>query len=99
MFYNVSSNDTPLTRHIKAYYKTRRTHPNLSAMGKLIVMFMCFIPLRSVGFACQLLGKFDMRDMFKKGEIMIGGIFPIFNKQENILASFENKPSNGECKG
>ncbi|XP_076853458.1 extracellular calcium-sensing receptor [Brachyhypopomus gauderio] len=30
---------------------------------------------------------------------MIGGIFPIFNKQENILASFEKEPHNAECKG
>ncbi|XP_026783494.1 vomeronasal type-2 receptor 1-like [Pangasianodon hypophthalmus] len=37
--------------------------------------------------------------MFKEGDIMIGGIFPIFNKQENILASFENKPPKAECKG
>lgn len=68
-------------------------------MGKLIVIFMCVKLFTSVGFACQLLGKFDMRDMFKEGDIMIVGIFPIFNKQENILSSFENKPSKGECKG
>ncbi|KAM9481460.1 extracellular calcium-sensing receptor-like [Clarias gariepinus] len=49
-------------------------------------------------FACLLLGKFDMQDMFRGGDIMIGGIFPIFNKQENILDSFENKPRKAECK-
>lgn len=68
-------------------------------MGKLIVFYMCLIFYTPVGFGCQLLGKFDMRDMFKEGDIMIGGIFPIFNKQENILASFENKPPTAECKG
>ncbi|TSK38408.1 Extracellular calcium-sensing receptor [Bagarius yarrelli] len=50
-------------------------------------------------FACQLLGKFNMKDMFKGGDIMIGGIFPIFNKQENVLASFENTPPKAQCKG
>ncbi|XP_066540567.1 extracellular calcium-sensing receptor [Hoplias malabaricus] len=30
---------------------------------------------------------------------MIGGIFPIFNKQENVLTSFQTKPPKGECKG
>ncbi|XP_046720769.1 extracellular calcium-sensing receptor [Silurus meridionalis] len=52
-----------------------------------------------MGFACQLLGKFDMQDMFKEGDIMIGGIFPIFNKQENIVASFTKKPPKVECTG
>ncbi|XP_060734684.1 extracellular calcium-sensing receptor [Tachysurus vachellii] len=40
-----------------------------------------------------------MRDMFKEGDIMIGGVFPIFNKQDNVLTSFENKPPKAECKG
>lgn len=60
---------------------------------------MCLMFFTRKLFACQLLGKFDMRDMFKEGDIMIGGIFPIFNKQQNILASFENKPPEAECKG
>lgn len=68
-------------------------------MDKRIVMHMCLIFFTPVGFACQLLGKFDMRDMFKEGDIMIGGIFPIFNKQENILASFEKNSTKVECKG
>ncbi|XP_047678765.1 extracellular calcium-sensing receptor-like [Tachysurus fulvidraco] len=52
-----------------------------------------------MGLACKLLGKFEMRDMFKEGDIMIGGVFPIFNKQDNVLTSFENKPPKAECKG
>lgn len=68
-------------------------------MGKLNPFCMCLIFFTPTGLACQLLGKFDMRDVFKEGDIMIGGIFPIFNKQENILASFENKPPKAECKG
>ncbi|XP_053356904.1 extracellular calcium-sensing receptor-like [Clarias gariepinus] len=30
---------------------------------------------------------------------MIGGIFPVYSRQENILFSFENKPPVAECKG
>ncbi|XP_037395791.1 extracellular calcium-sensing receptor [Pygocentrus nattereri] len=30
---------------------------------------------------------------------MIGGIFPIFNKQENVLTSFEIQPPKADCKG
>lgn len=69
-------------------------------MGMIIVLHMCLILFTPTGFACQLLGKFDMRDMFKEGDVMLGGIFPIFNKQENIVASsFENKPPKADCKG
>lgn len=68
-------------------------------MGKLNVLCMCLMLFTPKGFACQLLGKFNMQDMFKEGDVMIGGIFPISNKQENILASFENKPPKAECKG
>ncbi|XP_053091164.1 vomeronasal type-2 receptor 1-like [Pangasianodon hypophthalmus] len=40
-----------------------------------------------------------MQSMLKEGDIMIGGIFPIYSKQENILFSFDNKPPVPECKG
>ncbi|XP_062861012.1 extracellular calcium-sensing receptor [Trichomycterus rosablanca] len=40
-----------------------------------------------------------MQDMFKEGDIMIGGIFPIFNKQENIPASFDDQPPKVKCRG
>lgn len=75
------------------------THPDPSAMGMFIVLYKCLILFAPIGFACQLLDKFDMPEMFKEGDIMIGGIFPIFNKQENIMASYENKPPKAECKG
>ncbi|XP_051512774.1 extracellular calcium-sensing receptor [Myxocyprinus asiaticus] len=40
-----------------------------------------------------------MPNIFKAGDIMIGGIFPIFNKQENVIASFERKMPRANCKG
>ncbi|XP_060780429.1 vomeronasal type-2 receptor 1-like [Neoarius graeffei] len=30
---------------------------------------------------------------------MIGGIFPVYSRQENVLFSFDNKPPMAECKG
>ncbi|KAK9958604.1 hypothetical protein ABG768_010715 [Culter alburnus] len=40
-----------------------------------------------------------MPSIFKAGDIMIGGIFPIFNKQENVIASFERKMQRVNCTG
>ncbi|XP_057203748.1 extracellular calcium-sensing receptor [Triplophysa rosa] len=40
-----------------------------------------------------------MPNIFKSGDIMIGGIFPIFNKQENVIASFERKMPRVKCNG
>ncbi|XP_043072544.1 extracellular calcium-sensing receptor [Puntigrus tetrazona] len=40
-----------------------------------------------------------MPSFYKSGDIMIGGIFPIFNKQENVIASFERKMQRINCTG
>ncbi|XP_009291983.3 extracellular calcium-sensing receptor isoform X2 [Danio rerio] len=48
---------------------------------------------------CQLLRTFEMPNIFKVGDIMIGGIFPIFNKQENIIGSFERNMQRIKCTG
>ncbi|XP_060780431.1 extracellular calcium-sensing receptor-like [Neoarius graeffei] len=50
-------------------------------------------------FACKLLAKFEVQSLLKEGDVMIGGIFPVLSKQENILFSFDNKPQTTECKG
>ncbi|XP_047678768.1 extracellular calcium-sensing receptor-like [Tachysurus fulvidraco] len=54
---------------------------------------------RKTGFACKLLSKFEVRSMFKEGDIMIGGIFPVSSKEESILYSFDNKPQWAKCNG
>ncbi|TSK38411.1 Vomeronasal type-2 receptor 1 [Bagarius yarrelli] len=43
--------------------------------------------------------KFEVKSMLKEGDFMIGGIFPVYSRQENILHSFDNKPAMAECKG
>uniref|UniRef100_A0A4W5KDD0 Olfactory receptor C family, n1 n=1 Tax=Hucho hucho TaxID=62062 RepID=A0A4W5KDD0_9TELE len=50
-------------------------------------------------FACELLGRFDMPSLFKAGDVMIGGIFPVFNKQEDSNASFAKEPAEVKCAG
>ncbi|XP_032446487.1 extracellular calcium-sensing receptor-like [Xiphophorus hellerii] len=46
----------------------------------------------NTGFGCELLGNFDMPSLFKEGEIMIGGIFPVFNKDVSNIATFDGEP-------
>uniref|UniRef100_A0A8C9SD06 G-protein coupled receptors family 3 profile domain-containing protein n=1 Tax=Scleropages formosus TaxID=113540 RepID=A0A8C9SD06_SCLFO len=41
--------------------------------------------------SCKLLGSFGMPNLSKKGDIMIGGIFPVFNKQEDLNLFFLNR--------
>lgn len=50
-------------------------------------------------FACELFGRFDMPSLFKAGDVMIGGIFPVFNKQEDSSASFVKEPDKVKCAG
>ncbi|KPP63517.1 extracellular calcium-sensing receptor-like, partial [Scleropages formosus] len=49
--------------------------------------------------SCKLLGSFGMPNLSKKGDIMIGGIFPVFNKQEDLNASYETIPPSVTCVG
>uniref|UniRef100_A0A8C7VPN1 G-protein coupled receptors family 3 profile domain-containing protein n=1 Tax=Oncorhynchus mykiss TaxID=8022 RepID=A0A8C7VPN1_ONCMY len=37
--------------------------------------------------------------LFKAGDVMIGGIFPVFNKQEDSSASFVKEPDKVKCAG
>uniref|UniRef100_A0A8C2CBT6 G-protein coupled receptors family 3 profile domain-containing protein n=1 Tax=Cyprinus carpio TaxID=7962 RepID=A0A8C2CBT6_CYPCA len=60
-------------------------HIDLHTMGSFnILLFFSLLFMHTVS-TCQLHGKFEMPNIFKAGEIMIGGIFPIFNKQENVI--------------
>lgn len=48
---------------------------------------------------CELLGKFNIPSLFKQGDIMIGGIFPIFNKEINSTSMFDRDPPEVNCAG
>uniref|UniRef100_A0A3Q2TK21 Extracellular calcium-sensing receptor-like n=1 Tax=Fundulus heteroclitus TaxID=8078 RepID=A0A3Q2TK21_FUNHE len=57
----------------------------------LALVYLCVLCMSAVK-GCELLGKFDMPSLFKKGDIMIGGIFPVFNKDVSNIATFEGEP-------
>uniref|UniRef100_UPI0037E87513 extracellular calcium-sensing receptor-like n=1 Tax=Semicossyphus pulcher TaxID=241346 RepID=UPI0037E87513 len=40
-----------------------------------------------------------MPSLFKQGDIMIGGIFPVFNKEISSTSTFEKKPPGVKCVG
>ncbi|XP_062329927.1 extracellular calcium-sensing receptor [Osmerus eperlanus] len=48
---------------------------------------------------CEVLGKFNMQRLFKPGDITIGGIFPVSNKQEQSNMSYMGKPPDVRCVG
>uniref|UniRef100_A0A3Q2FKU9 Olfactory receptor C family, n1 n=1 Tax=Cyprinodon variegatus TaxID=28743 RepID=A0A3Q2FKU9_CYPVA len=48
-------------------------------------------------YGCGLTGKFDMPYIFKQGDIMIGGIFPVFNKEISKINTFEGEPLKIMC--
>ncbi|XP_064158762.1 extracellular calcium-sensing receptor-like [Anguilla rostrata] len=50
-------------------------------------------------FACKLLGNFGMPSIFKQGDIMLGAIFPLFNKEESLNVVFQKEPHGGNCVG
>ncbi|KAM9481454.1 extracellular calcium-sensing receptor-like [Clarias gariepinus] len=60
---------------------------------------LCFLLCTQTSFACKLLDNFEMQSIMKLGDIMIGGIFPIYSKQDNILYSFNNKSPIAQCNG
>ena len=60
---------------------------------------LCFIFWLKAALACELIDSFDMSTLFQKGDVMIGGIFPILNKQISIMPTFERKPLNVKCAG
>ncbi|XP_070762575.1 extracellular calcium-sensing receptor-like [Enoplosus armatus] len=40
-----------------------------------------------------------MPSLFKQGDIMIGGIFPVFNKEISSTSTFEREPPGAKCAG
>lgn len=48
---------------------------------------------------CDLLGRFNMPGLFKQGDIMIGGIFPVSKKDLSATWTFETEPTRVKCEG
>uniref|UniRef100_A0A665T223 G-protein coupled receptors family 3 profile domain-containing protein n=1 Tax=Echeneis naucrates TaxID=173247 RepID=A0A665T223_ECHNA len=48
---------------------------------------------------CCLFGRFDMPSLYKQGDIMIGGIFPVLNKEISSTSTYETEPHGVKCAG
>uniref|UniRef100_A0A669EHB2 G-protein coupled receptors family 3 profile domain-containing protein n=1 Tax=Oreochromis niloticus TaxID=8128 RepID=A0A669EHB2_ORENI len=68
------------------------------AKNRGILLFLCVLSMNTVS-GCELLGRFDMPSLFKEGDIMIGGIFPIFNKEIISTSVFDKEPPKVQCEG
>ncbi|XP_076002408.1 vomeronasal type-2 receptor 1-like [Genypterus blacodes] len=62
---------------------------------KHVMGIMCL----NTAFGCELFGRFNMPSLFKQGDLMIGGIFPVFNKDISSTSSFKREPPGAECTG
>uniref|UniRef100_A0A668VIC1 G-protein coupled receptors family 3 profile domain-containing protein n=1 Tax=Oreochromis aureus TaxID=47969 RepID=A0A668VIC1_OREAU len=65
-------------------------------MQKTVFVFLS-IQYLSIVSGCELLGKFNMPSLFEQGDIMIGGIFPVFNKEVSSTYTFESEPPGVNC--
>ncbi|KAL3991807.1 hypothetical protein ACER0C_011432 [Sarotherodon galilaeus] len=67
-------------------------------MKRGILLFLCVLSINTVS-GCELFGRFDMPSLFKEGDIMIGGIFPILNKEILSTSTFDKEPPKVQCEG
>uniref|UniRef100_A0A672GAF9 G-protein coupled receptors family 3 profile domain-containing protein n=1 Tax=Salarias fasciatus TaxID=181472 RepID=A0A672GAF9_SALFA len=65
-------------------------------MHRAFVVFLSVLHLNAVT-GCVMLGRFDMPSLFKEGEIMIGGIFPVLNKEIGSISTFQQEPRGVNC--
>ncbi|XP_078102117.1 extracellular calcium-sensing receptor isoform X2 [Sander vitreus] len=99
-FYEVSRS-TCITR---SCYKScvltsiKRCQANMHELQRAIILTLYVLYLNRVS-GCELFSRFDMPSLFKHGDIMIGGIFPVFNKEISRTSTFESKPLGVKCEG
>lgn len=67
-------------------------------MQRYTLFFLCVFYFTTI-FGCELFSKFNMPSIFKQGDIMIGGIFPVFNKEISTTSTFEKEPPAVKCAG
>ncbi|XP_069053767.1 extracellular calcium-sensing receptor-like [Lepisosteus oculatus] len=49
--------------------------------------------------SCRSLGKYTMSGLFKNGELVIGGVFPVFGTHEDSHTLFNAEPPTTKCVG
>uniref|UniRef100_A0A8C6KBV4 Olfactory receptor C family, n1 n=1 Tax=Nothobranchius furzeri TaxID=105023 RepID=A0A8C6KBV4_NOTFU len=62
------------------------------------LVFLCVLHIDIIS-SCELLGQFDMLSLSRVGDIIIGGIFPVFNREVSHMSTFESKPQRVTCAG
>ena len=67
-------------------------------MPRATLILLCVLHLNTVS-GCELFGRFGMPSLFKQGDIMIGGIFPVFYKEISRTSTFEREPPGVKCAG
>ncbi len=65
---------------------------------RAIILSLFVLYLNTVS-GCELFGRFGMPSLFKQGDIMIGGIFPVFNREISSTFTFESEPPGVKCAG
>ncbi len=71
---------------------------NMTGLQRGVIFSLFAFYLNTVS-SCELFGRFDMPSLFKQGDIMIGGIFPVFNKEISDTPLFDSKPPGVKCAG
>ena len=66
---------------------------------KRAINLSLFVLCLNTDSGCDLLGKFSMPSLFKQGDIMIGGIFPVSKKDLSAIWTFETEPTRVKCAG
>ena len=67
-------------------------------LQRAIILSLFVLNLNTVS-GCELLGRFNMPSLFKQGDIMIGGIFPVFKEDLSATWTFESEPTRVKCTG
>lgn len=67
-------------------------------MQGLTLLYLFGVCMDTVS-GCDTFALFNMPSLFKSGDIMIGGIFPIFNKEISNTIMFEREPVGTVCSG
>ena len=79
-------------------FSLKKCRANMHELERSMLLYVSFLYLNTA-FGCELLGRFDMPSLFKQGDIMIGGIFPVFNKDISSTSTFERHPPGVKCAG
>uniref|UniRef100_W5M2W9 Receptor ligand binding region domain-containing protein n=1 Tax=Lepisosteus oculatus TaxID=7918 RepID=W5M2W9_LEPOC len=70
-------------------------------MSKSILAFfmLSFSFQLNADSTCRMLEKFGSTGLFKDGNLLIAGVFPVFTTEEDIYVSFKTQPQKAKCVG